>query len=209
LRDEGRGILKIKVLRLGAALKNVQYLVFITHRPPLIINDQSHSVSLNIEDAQANDKGNKVEDHQLDNSVNGEGHSPRATSFPGSSLLNDVGSRGEMSNDRSISCHIEETGNQPMTSNFVNEEERCSSGREYEEKSSTSLNPPISCNRTEQNDKQAISINGGGNSTDGEKDDKELTTGDIPPYSCHTGENDNQSISIGNSIGGENCHIYS
>jgi hypothetical protein len=32
--DEGGGILKTKVLRLGAALKNVQYLVFITHRPP-------------------------------------------------------------------------------------------------------------------------------------------------------------------------------
>ena len=32
--DEGGGVLKIKVLRLGAALKNVQYLVFITHRPP-------------------------------------------------------------------------------------------------------------------------------------------------------------------------------
>ena len=32
--DEGGGVLKIKVLRLGAALKNVQYLVFTTHRPP-------------------------------------------------------------------------------------------------------------------------------------------------------------------------------
>jgi hypothetical protein len=32
--DEGGGVLKIKVLRLGAALNNVQYLVFITHRPP-------------------------------------------------------------------------------------------------------------------------------------------------------------------------------
>jgi hypothetical protein len=32
--DEGGDVLKIKVLRLGAALKNVQYLVFITHPPP-------------------------------------------------------------------------------------------------------------------------------------------------------------------------------
>jgi hypothetical protein len=37
----GWGVLKIKVLRLGAALKNIQYLEFITHRPPPIINDRS------------------------------------------------------------------------------------------------------------------------------------------------------------------------
>jgi acyl-CoA hydrolase len=42
--DEGGGVLKIKVSRSGAALKNVQYLVFITQRPPPpppIINDRS------------------------------------------------------------------------------------------------------------------------------------------------------------------------
>jgi hypothetical protein len=39
--DEGVGVLKIKFLRLGAALKNIQYLVFITPRPPPIINDRS------------------------------------------------------------------------------------------------------------------------------------------------------------------------
>jgi hypothetical protein len=42
--DEGGGVLKIKVLRLGAALENVQYLVCITHHrppPPPIINDRS------------------------------------------------------------------------------------------------------------------------------------------------------------------------
>ena len=32
--DEGVGVLKIKFLRLGEALKNIQYLVFITPRPP-------------------------------------------------------------------------------------------------------------------------------------------------------------------------------
>jgi hypothetical protein len=41
---EGGGVLKIKVLRSGAALKIVQYLIFITHRPPPIINDRSLTI---------------------------------------------------------------------------------------------------------------------------------------------------------------------
>ena len=44
--DEGGGPLKNKGLSIGAALKNVQYLVFITNRPPPIINDLSLSLIL-------------------------------------------------------------------------------------------------------------------------------------------------------------------
>ena len=42
--DEGGGVLKIKILRLGGGgggSKKVQYLVFITDQPPPIINDRS------------------------------------------------------------------------------------------------------------------------------------------------------------------------
>jgi hypothetical protein len=44
--DEG-GHLENKGLAIGAALKNVQYLVFITHRlpPPPIINDRSLKIT--------------------------------------------------------------------------------------------------------------------------------------------------------------------
>ena len=41
--DEGGGVLKIKILRLGGGggSKKVQYLVFITDQAPPIINDRS------------------------------------------------------------------------------------------------------------------------------------------------------------------------
>jgi hypothetical protein len=42
--DEGR-FYNNKGLAIEAALKNVQYLVFITHRPPPIINDRSLSLT--------------------------------------------------------------------------------------------------------------------------------------------------------------------